>query len=1298
MAKAAPEAGRIRASLPKNAKAAVTSNKEALNKSSGQPPGGNAKLSLSPVKTDKAGRAYRRWLGPDEEPSGKEKGKSGETLGGKEKGKGEETGITSKNVGAVVTTLQKNMTDLVGQVNQLASSVRELTKDPFTSPFEAANELQGKYDAKTKEYNPFTTHDAVPTQKNACAPILEAENIEESVSMCGVAHSNKGLDSPIIDMKKIGNVLHTKLGNGTEAILTPDDINKTADKNLATNLIGTILKAGVPKMRVGKYGVSEKVGQPQHIRGSMEERVHNASPLHGTGDMNEIKNRIGEEKFNTVAMHDMLMGVDRGHQDFLLQKTEEGHDYSLINNGKKAFTANAESTFATNNHSKFSQQQQRMLEKATPESLAKISKDTGVDMRFVEERREKMLHGMRNGLTIHNIQNTVHGRRIESQPGMSMAELLNQRQPDYTSPEHRADRIALIAHATKLSSFAKKVSVGALLDYHSLEESKGQIDSVHKALTDIHSKYKNLEPLDGFRFSSEEKHFNNGEFNGMGDTGTITIGIQDRGVKDKRIENIKEDLKKSVQDKILSSRIKTPKMEAAKKEIGKSIFGDSKKSVVRNMVLNEAVKTITNTGKVNSIDHMKSLLGGSFSKIADNANKYHGMNEDAYMAKERGKSLNDLVEKNIITHNEASSAIESPKEAAEYLGHNFENQTKSMYYFEPMIGKDKIDNFNNTLHSEVDNYVKTSKDGIRATADGFEITQGKPGNVSVHDVFTASEKGKFSSANPIKDILAKDHSEFSFDDPTEAVTRHEMGHAFNYQYITKLTPALKDKNMQNFAVTRRAGDNHLENIAENFTLHSAGKEIHPEMKEVLDSISKAKPGFLRALGIGKQMSKETSTESSSNSPGENKSGPKPFIKEGEEVKNLDGNAVPNHEVEAFVKADRPDAKVPGNWKDLKINSDFANDSSWLMKGTNINSGENMTLQSAAEVKRTSEVRDEGRVERFARVKEMMGNWEGIVNGLQEHTNGPQRQEAVASTIMALTGLRVGGDGKTQITKRDEDGKAIRSADGKIQKRAVHTFGVTSLQTKHVEIQTRPDGKEVASFDFIGKKAGRNKATTESPHVVSYVKEALEKAGGNKKALLFSVSDNKVNKFLQTTAQNIVPANTTSKDFRTLDNYVDPSVFDLIKTSENAKLIKDLKTVKNPKKIKDIGVSTIHKEVSADEFVATRQKMPEASKVFLTQYTPKELADGKVKTYLAENKLSGFALNGDELINVFSLKKGEGTKAVVNAIKLGGKRLDCLGASSVSDLPKFYSKFGFKEVKREKNWVEGEPDVIFMERK
>lgn len=79
-------------------------------------------------------------------------------------------------------------------------------------------------------------------------------------------------------------------------------------------------------------------------------------------------------------------------------------------------------------------------------------------------------------------------------------------------------------------------------------------------------------------------------------------------------------------------------------------------------------------------------------------------------------------------------------------------------------------------------------------------------------------------------------------------------------------------------------------------------------------------------------------------------------------------------------------------------------------------------------------------------------------------------------------------------------------------------------------------------------------------------------------------------------------------------------------------------------------------------------------------------------WLAEDKLSGYSIQFDELGHVFSEVKGRGAGIMTDAINNGARELNCFEGY----LTEFYAKHGFEEVDREANWTAGEPDVVFME--
>lgn len=78
-------------------------------------------------------------------------------------------------------------------------------------------------------------------------------------------------------------------------------------------------------------------------------------------------------------------------------------------------------------------------------------------------------------------------------------------------------------------------------------------------------------------------------------------------------------------------------------------------------------------------------------------------------------------------------------------------------------------------------------------------------------------------------------------------------------------------------------------------------------------------------------------------------------------------------------------------------------------------------------------------------------------------------------------------------------------------------------------------------------------------------------------------------------------------------------------------------------------------------------------------------------FLSPSRHTGFAISPNgELCSLWS-KEGQGRIAVATAILLGARHLNCFDGYLVD----FYSKLGFHEYKREPNWTEGQPDVVFM---
>lgn len=123
------------------------------------------------------------------------------------------------------------------------------------------------------------------------------------------------------------------------------------------------------------------------------------------------------------------------------------------------------------------------------------------------------------------------------------------------------------------------------------------------------------------------------------------------------------------------------------------------------------------------------------------------------------------------------------------------------------------------------------------------------------------------------------------------------------------------------------------------------------------------------------------------------------------------------------------------------------------------------------------------------------------------------------------------------------------------------------------------------------------------------------------------------------------------------------------------------------------------DANPDEFVKVRNKVPLPLQEYFTPYTPEEIRELRIKTFLTDVKDAGVAVKLDgDIVNLFSLEKGKGKNCLLHAILNGGRKLDCFDKKKDQEkgLPDYYKTFGFVEVKREKNWIEGEPDVVYME--
>ena len=82
-----------------------------------------------------------------------------------------------------------------------------------------------------------------------------------------------------------------------------------------------------------------------------------------------------------------------------------------------------------------------------------------------------------------------------------------------------------------------------------------------------------------------------------------------------------------------------------------------------------------------------------------------------------------------------------------------------------------------------------------------------------------------------------------------------------------------------------------------------------------------------------------------------------------------------------------------------------------------------------------------------------------------------------------------------------------------------------------------------------------------------------------------------------------------------------------------------------------------------------------------------------KTFLTRDKRSGFMVkeNG-ELCCLHSNVKGRGKMLLNAALSVGATHLDFFDSKHLYEL---YSSFGFKEYKRESNWIKYAPDIVYM---
>jgi len=106
-----------------------------------------------------------------------------------------------------------------------------------------------------------------------------------------------------------------------------------------------------------------------------------------------------------------------------------------------------------------------------------------------------------------------------------------------------------------------------------------------------------------------------------------------------------------------------------------------------------------------------------------------------------------------------------------------------------------------------------------------------------------------------------------------------------------------------------------------------------------------------------------------------------------------------------------------------------------------------------------------------------------------------------------------------------------------------------------------------------------------------------------------------------------------------------------------------------------------REISPEEFIAQRDKLPLSLRAFLTPHKKGDYVEMETALYLSEDNKCGFGLNPDgALISVFSLEKEMGPFLVQKALSCGAKYLSCLGEK----LKELYEEANFI-VTKEDDW-------------
>lgn len=92
-----------------------------------------------------------------------------------------------------------------------------------------------------------------------------------------------------------------------------------------------------------------------------------------------------------------------------------------------------------------------------------------------------------------------------------------------------------------------------------------------------------------------------------------------------------------------------------------------------------------------------------------------------------------------------------------------------------------------------------------------------------------------------------------------------------------------------------------------------------------------------------------------------------------------------------------------------------------------------------------------------------------------------------------------------------------------------------------------------------------------------------------------------------------------------------------------------------------------------------------------RFATSETFDPSGRYFLSADGMAGYGIVNGELVGVHSRTHGHGADIMRSALANGAMHLDCFEGF----LPEFYARFGFVETRRESNWAENGPDVVYM---